>query len=88
MNDPIWSPKISNGTKQACCKIPYKGYEISIAMDDSCGTHVILCRSDIRVFRDADGADITDRFTDASYIVADAYALKVIFKRIDEMVGY
>jgi hypothetical protein len=78
----IWSPKIANGTQQACCKIPYKGYEISIAMDDSCGAYDSLSRSSICVFRD--GEDVTESSVQGDdVIVADAHALKYIFNWID-----
>jgi hypothetical protein len=84
MNNNIWSPKIGNATKQACCKIPYKGYEISIAMDDSCGCLTTLSRSDIRVFRDWDSKDVTEDFYKAdSTCVANAKNLQYIFSMID-----
>lgn len=85
MSTNIWSPKIVDGTKQACCKIPYKGYEISIAMDDSCGAYTTLCRSDIRVFRDRDSQDVTsDFYGDLSGTCHGTAAnLKYIFSQID-----
>lgn len=85
MNKPtngfIWAPKMS---QNACCKIPYKGYEISIAMDDSCGVMPIYGRSDIRVFRDSDGKDITAEIFDHDQTVrAQADTLLIAFKMID-----
>lgn len=84
MNANIWSPKIQNGMNHACCKIPYKGYEISIAMDDSCGTQSTLRRSDIRIFCDWDGKDVTEKFYRHSAVcVANADNLLYIFNQID-----
>lgn len=84
----IWSPKIENSMHQACCKIPYKGYEISIAMDDSCGVFDTLRRSDIRVFRDYDGKDVTENFYGSSNPVCYATAenLQHIFSQIDMLI--
>jgi hypothetical protein len=85
----IWAPKgIPNGVN---CKIPYKGYEISIAMDDSCGTMKDWARSDIRVFV-ADrnnvnfGKDVSEQFFlgDSNMLYGDAETLLHIFKKIDE----
>lgn len=44
----------------ACTKILFHGYEISIAMDDSCGMAIDLIRSSIRVYHN--NLDVTDRF--------------------------
>lgn len=78
----IWSPK--GMSKSACCKIPYKGYEISIAMDDSCGVLPEYSRGDIRVFRDCDSKDVTTEFWKMDG-VCTAYAsnLQYIFAMID-----
>jgi hypothetical protein len=81
MNDNIWAPK-GMGTRSACCKIPYKGYEISIAMDDSCGALPNFSRSDIRVYRESDDVDVTGRFTD-HMLYGDAETLKSVFATID-----
>jgi hypothetical protein len=82
MNNPIWAPK--EMYKSACCKIPYKGYEISIAMDDSCGAFEQYNRSDIRIFRDWDGKDVTYEFFRKQGIVsASADTLKEVFANID-----
>lgn len=87
MNKLIWSPKPKHmPPNQACTKIPYKGYEISIAMDDSCGAFDTLRRSDIRVFRDTDDADISDKIAEymgQSMIYGDAEDLKAVFSWID-----
>lgn len=84
MNDTIWSPKMQG---QACCKIPYKGYEISIAMDDSCGAMRVYGRSDIRVFRDADGSDSTELlFCSDDTVHATAENLQLAFRMIDLLV--
>lgn len=84
MSKNIWAPK--GMYKAACCKIPYKGYEISIAMDDSCGVLEEYSRSDIRVFRDWDGKDVTEEFckiAQGMYLAATADNLKYIFAQID-----
>lgn len=87
MNKSIWSPKPKYmPPNQACTKIPYKGYEISIAMDDSCGAFDTLCRSDIRVFRDTDDADISNQIAEymgQSMIYGDAEDLKAVLSWID-----
>jgi len=85
MNAPIWAPKAMY--KSACCKIPYRGYEISIAMDDSCGVLANFSRSDIRVYNDSDDQDITDKFfaEDQYMLFGDAETLKAVFAKIDEM---
>lgn len=48
-------------------KIPYAGYEISIAFDDSCGRLNTLSRTDIRVFKN--DVDVTDRFEKKGKII-------------------
>ena len=85
MNNSIWSPKPKHmPPNQACTKIPYKGYEISIAMDDSCGAFDTLRRSDICVFRDWDGKDVTnDFYKDGGTCEANANNLRNIFSMID-----
>lgn len=81
----IWAAK---GLRDcACCKIPYKGYEISIAMDDSCGALADYSRSNIRVWRDFDGSDVTAEFYKVSdHCDATAENLKHIFSMIDMFV--
>lgn len=83
MSKNIWAPK--GMYKAACCKIPYKGYEISIAMDDSCGGMSYYGRSDIRVWCDATGEDVSDKFhmEGCSMLYGDAETLKHIFAVID-----
>lgn len=75
----IWAPKMQD---QACTKIPYKGYEISIAMDDSCGVMEVYGRSGIVVFK---GADCVSHlfFDGAAQCDATAENLIAIFSRID-----
>jgi hypothetical protein len=82
MNESIWSPK--GMVRSACCKIPYKGYEISIAMDDNCGVLDTYGRSNIRVFRDYDNTDVTSQFwVQGGTCSATAEALKYLFSMID-----
>lgn len=45
---------------QCNLKLPYKGFEISVAFDDSCGTMAILGRVDARVYRTSNDEDVTD----------------------------
>lgn len=83
----IWSPKrVPNGV---CCKISYKGYEISIAMDDSCGALKEYSRTDIRVFAESDDSDVTVQFLkgDEYMLYGDAETLIRIFAHIDAITG-
>jgi len=43
-------PRVAASGSDCCCKIEFRGYEISIAMDNSCGGMDILGRTDIRVY--------------------------------------
>ena len=80
---------VRDGRALACVKIPYKGYEISIAMDDSCGAFRDLQRSDLCVF-DVDGENVTKKLFDLpgswGIVRADAENLKVAFSLIDKVV--
>lgn len=72
----------------ACIKIPYKGYEISIALDDSCGAFTYLGRANIKVYRVIDEfEDVSSQFGANEYgtLPADAETLKAIFHKIDMM---
>ncbi len=86
-NKAIWSPKPHAPQHQACCKIPYGDYEISIAMDDSCGRLDTMRRSDIRIFNIYSHTDVTDQFwnkeTCGNVVYATADSLKYIFSQID-----
>jgi len=73
---------VALNTIRACAKFKYKGYEISIAMDDSCGALPNLSRSDIRVYRDYDGKDVTEQFCKWQ-VRGDADSLKYLFSQID-----
>ncbi len=91
--DAIYTPKvcawlIRKNTKRAstCTKIPYKGYEISICMDDCNGMADVLGRSDVLVF-DANDNDVTVDFLGEGTIPATAEALKQIFSIIDTRIG-
>lgn len=76
----IWAPKFHG---QACTKIPYKGYEISISMDDSCGAMASYSRSSIAVFRGAD--NVSHLFHGRENATAEN--LIAIFNKIDELEG-
>ena len=54
MENCIYGIKWSR-TNMACTKIVYKGYEISLAMDDSCGARPHLSRTALSVFDKNDG---------------------------------
>lgn len=75
----IWAPKLHG---HACTKIPYKGYDISIAMDDSCGAMNSYSRSRIAVYKDG---SLLQFFGNSAECDATAENLKVIFARIDEL---
>jgi hypothetical protein len=80
----ICAPKLQG---HACTRILYKGYEISIAMDDSCGAFNDYSRSSIAVF-DENGADVTvGFFTEPRQLYIDGTAenLIAIFAKIDEL---
>jgi len=83
MADTIWGARMPDGS--ACTKIPYKGYVISIAMDDSCGAFPDYRRSSLSVFHN--GAIVTDLFGTGKYasLPADAETLKAIFYKIDAL---
>lgn len=83
MNPNIWAMKV---TGYACTKIPYKGYEISISMDDSCGALPVYARSNIAVWHG--GRNVTHNlFGEETYgiLPADAENLKMIFEKIDHL---
>lgn len=75
--------------KSICTKIPYKGYQISIAMDSSHGDGDLF-RSDILVY-DELGANVTRQvvpeLSEGGIVYANADALKEIFAAIDELVS-
>ena len=64
----------SRYTSLANTRILFCGYEISIAMDDSCGVLQDLARVDIRVF-DRNNEDVTDQFRYPLGTAAGLYAL-------------
>ena len=66
--------------RRANMKIPYKGFEISIAMDDGLGAFKNYHRSDLIIVDDY-GVVRTDRFTDDTQATAEN--LIEIFSRID-----
>lgn len=69
-----------------CVRIPYKGYEISISCDDSAGCMDDLARSDIRVYNESDGADVTVSIMKRATTYADGASLKRAMRNIDERV--
>lgn len=80
----IWAPKLQG---HACTKIPYKGYEISIAMGDSCGAFAEYSRSSIAVFHTTQGKHCVSHLFFDGAVECDATAenLIAIFKKIDEL---
>jgi hypothetical protein len=53
----------SSTSKSVCFKILFRGFEISVACDDSCGALSQLSRTEVRVFREGPGGeDVTDSF--------------------------
>lgn len=85
MSSEIYMPKAGimirkpgqGGVAMACMKINFHGYEISIAVDDSCGAFKDqLARTDIRVYNDL-GADVTTNFgiPNQSYTSDDLFVI-------------
>lgn len=75
------------GDNLACTKIIYKGFEISIAMDDSCGRMSDLTRADIRVSAITAGnklVDVTKTLMGTECIRADGEMLHSVFDAIDK----
>lgn len=73
--------------KSVCTKIPYRGYEISIAMDSSHGDGD-LSRSDIVIYDHAQKDVTFELLTEYSGVVpATAESLKEAFAAIDATVG-
>jgi hypothetical protein len=72
--------------KQVCTKIDFKGFEISIAMDSSHGPGDLF-RSDIRVFDNNKGKEISDLFYvgDETMLYGDADTLLRVMKQIETM---
>jgi hypothetical protein len=74
---------------QVNTKIAYKGYEISLALDDSCGNPKELFRGDFLIFKDY--LDVTVEFfpdyTSSSIICATGESLHEIVNLIDQKVG-
>ncbi len=76
-----------------CTKIPYKGFEVSIRMESSCGPDD-LDRSDIRIFEEPGsmfGRDVTYKFfpkeiKKQGMLNGDGNTLKAVFRRIDNYV--
>jgi hypothetical protein len=57
----VWATKFSGDkTGHANTNIDFKGFIISIAMDDSCGEFDHFFRSDVRVFKNKE--DVTKKF--------------------------
>lgn len=94
----IFTPRVCldiaarNKHKQVCTKIPYKGFEISIAMDDSL-VGGDLMRSDIRIF-DAADQDVTHLFFPRDYrapgeglVIATGETLRDALLAIDKSMG-
>jgi hypothetical protein len=86
----IFSPKRSTEDHQTCTKVVFKNYEISIAMDDSCGGLPVMGRTDIRVFFPVGSTnDVTrDFFPDYDgLLIGDSDSLYETFKRIDQHIS-
>ncbi len=64
-----------------CVKIPYKGYEISLAFDDSCGRANNYIRSYIAIY-DSNDSDVTKKFIAQDYAI-NGEDLKSVFDAID-----
>lgn len=69
-----------------CMCVLYKGYEISCAFDDSCGSFPNLSRGDIRIYKNG-LEDMTKMFTKSKYDVIEATLdnLNKVVKKIDRL---
>lgn len=94
--DAIYTPRFfidmtlknpNQRNKATCTKIPYQGYDISIAMDSSHGDGDLF-RSDIRIF-DPSGEDVGKILMPEyeSDIYATGEALKAAFAAIDKAIS-
>lgn len=63
---------------KACTRIELGLYEISIAMDDSCGAFRTMRRCDIRIYLITDGSDVTRKFFEALYGEPKSYSYDLI----------
>ena len=81
----IWVPKPFS-KNQSCVKIPYLGFEISIAVDDSCGAFDKLCRSDLRIYaNNGQGNDvIAEIMGNPNQYYVDVPMIKLVFQKIEE----
>lgn len=75
--------------RQANVRFEYKGYTVSLAIDDSCGNSQSLFRGDFLIFKGDE--DVTQQFypgfTSSSIIPASSEELKNIFLAIDNMLA-
>lgn len=82
-------PDIAN--KAVCVVIPYKGYEVSVAMDSSHRADADLSRSSLCVFSTNDGStNVTQTLFPefgSSDVPAHAGSLMLAFARIDELLA-
>lgn len=82
--------EIRKGCNQTCTKIMFGGFEISIAMDDSCGAMENLSRSDIQVYKltNTEGGiirqEMTKRFAECDGYPGTGELLYQIFKNIEK----
>lgn len=66
----------------ACVKIPYRGFEISLAFDNSCGASKNYSRSYLRVYKDDE--EVTSKLYDRDEVYAlTGEDVKDVFARID-----
>lgn len=68
----------------ACTKIIFEGYEISIAMDDSCGCMEHFKRTSICIYQENSGVNVTNKFFKGKDEIygADANTLCKIIQKI------
>jgi len=77
----IYSPKPLT-QEQFCTKIIFRGFEISISMDDFCGALQQLSRTNIRVYK---GQGFYEDVTDYFGFNTNAEDLFDIMKRIEQI---
>ena len=84
--ETMWAVK-GMSTGSACMKIPYKGFEISVAFDDSCGTAEHYVRTYIRIYSEA--TDVTAKLMGVAEMVhISAEDLKQAFAAVDRFCRY
>jgi len=87
MNNAIWAPKPFMSS-QICVKIMHRGYEISIALDDSAGAADSYVRTMLCIF-DINDNIVTHEFCDHRELYSvTSLDLQKVLEAIDRKKGY